>query len=221
MIKVVVNQRLHGIIFDYATVDESLLITIDNDTEKFDLSKLEDDNKYTVTDCLMLPYMPITFILVENGIKLVNLFFDDWYKKEPQKFNRSGVIIEAEPTIKNNLDLAKQHAISQIKGSFKQAFENGHFISNSLGIEVDCRRNGDDNDKQNVEGLISNMTRNSKATVNYTGYSEIKTGVTKTQLEELVAEMEDHVLSLYEKKWMKQLEIQSATTIEEVKAIVW
>ena len=111
--------------------------------------------------------------------------------------------------------------INEIITAFDKELEGGHFMSASLGIEVDCRRSDRKNDKQNVEGLISNMVRNSKATVNYVGYSEIKTGVTKTQLEELVAEMEDHVLGLYEKKWLKQDEINNASTIEEVININW
>ena len=115
----------------------------------------------------------------------------------------------------------KSTKLNEITSSFENELQNGHFLSVTLGIEVDCRRSATKNDKQNVEGLISNMSRNSKATVNYVGYSEIKTNVTKTQLETLVAEMEDHVLALYEKKWMKQSEIQSATTVEQVKAIGW
>lgn len=115
----------------------------------------------------------------------------------------------------------KQYKTNLILSSFENEFENGHFMSASLGIEVDCRRSNSKNDKQNVEGLISNMSRKSKTPINYVGYSEIKTGITKTQLETLVAEMEDHVLGLYEKKWVLQTQIENATTIDDLNNIIW
>lgn len=111
--------------------------------------------------------------------------------------------------------------INEIITAFENELQNGHFISTILGIEVDCRRSITKNDKQNVEGLISNMTRNSKAFINYVGYTEIKQNVTINDLQILVAEMEDHVLGLYEKKWMKQSEIENTSTIEELNNINW
>jgi len=115
----------------------------------------------------------------------------------------------------------KSAKINEIITAFENELQTGHFMSTILGIDVDCRRSNSKNDKQNVEGLISNMSRKSKSTVDYVGYTEICPNVTQAQLTELVTEMEDHVLGLYEKKWMKQSEIKSATTIEEVKNINW
>jgi hypothetical protein len=77
------------------------------------------------------------------------------------------------------------------------------------------------NDKQNVEGLISNMTRKGKSKINYVGYSEICPNVTKEMLTNLVGEMEDYVLGLYEKKWILQTQIENTSNIEEVKNIKW
>lgn len=127
-----------------------------------------------------------------------------------------GLMTENEMFIK-----IKSAKVNEITSSFENELQNGHFMSASLGMEVDCRRSGSKNDKQNVEGLISNMSRNSKATVNYVGYSEIKNGITKTQLENLCAEMEDHALGLYEKKWVLQTQIENASTIDEIENINW
>lgn len=212
--------RIYGD-YDIQSVGSAVKIRIDDKEEIFDFSMLAVGEEYTVTDCKILPYMPIQKIKINPGEIEVDVFFDDWYKTNPQQFNRSKIEYLLVPTINNNLEMAKEAQVPVITSAFDKEIETGHFMSTALGIEVDCRRSDRKNDKQNVEGLISNMSRNSKSTVNYIGYSEVKTGVTKEQLETLVAEMEDHVLALYEKKWQKQTEIQSATTVEQVKAIVW
>ena len=115
----------------------------------------------------------------------------------------------------------KSAKINEIISTFENELQTGHFLSTSLGIEVDCRRSSSKNDKQNVEGLISNMTRKNKTKINYVGYTEICPNVTQAQLTELVAEMEDYVLGLYEKKWVLQTQIENASTIDEVKNINW
>jgi hypothetical protein len=212
--------RIHGD-YDIQSVGSAVKIKIDNKEEIFDFSMLAVGEEYTVTDCKILPYMPIQKIKINPGEIEVDVFFDDWYKINPQQFNRSKIEYLLVPTVSNNLEMAKEAQVPVITSAFDKEIETGHFMSTALGIEVDCRRSDRKNDKQNVKGLISNMSRNSKSTVNYVGYSEVKTGVTKEQLETLVAEMEDHVLALYEKKWTKQSEIQLATTIEQVKAIMW
>ena len=215
------NFRIYGD-YDIQESGNGVLIRIDDKEEIFNFSSLVAGESYIITDCKVLPYMPITCVRkFPDGEIEVDVFFDDWYKTEPQQFNRSKIEYALVPTKDNNLEMAKEAQLPFITIGFDKELEGGHFMSASLGIEVDCRRSDRKNDKQNVEGLISNMSRNSKSTVNYVGYSEIKTGVTKEQLETLVAEMEDHVLALYEKKWNLQMQIQNATTIQEVNAIVW
>jgi hypothetical protein len=120
-----------------------------------------------------------------------------------------------------DIDVIKNIKKNEIVSSFETEFQNGHFPSTSLGIEVDCRRTMTKNDKQNVEGLISNMTRKGKSKINYVGYSEICPNVTKEMLTNLVGEMEDYVLGLYEKKWILQTQIENTSNIEEVKNIKW
>jgi hypothetical protein len=212
--------RIHGD-YDIQSAGSAVKIRIDDKEEIFDFSMLAVGEEYTVTDCKILPYMPIQKIKINPGEIEVDVFFDDWYKTNPQQFNRSKIEYALVPTINNNLEMAKEAQAPIITGAFDKEIETGHFMSMALGIEVDCRRSDKKNDKQNVEGLISNMSRNSKSTVNYVGYSEVKTGVTKEQLETLVAEMEDHVLALYEKKWVLQTQIENASTIDEVKNINW
>lgn len=221
MIKVNKGFRVYGD-YDIQESGNGVLIRIDDKEETFNFSSLVAGESYTVIDCKILPYVPIQTIRKNiDGEIEVDVFFDDWYKTEPQQFNRSKIEYALVPTKDNNLEMAKEAQLPFITIGFDKELEEGHFLSSVLGIEVDCRRSDKKNDKQNVEGLISNMIRNSKATVDYVGYTDIKTGVTKTQLELLVAEMEDHVLSLYEKKWGLQTQIQNATTIQEIKAISW
>lgn len=120
-----------------------------------------------------------------------------------------------------SFDKVQEFKTNDIVFAFELDFQNGHFLSTSLGIEVDCRRSIAKNDKQNVEGLISNMKRKNKSTINYVGYTEICPSVTIEQLEGLVAEMEDYVLGLYEKKWVLQNQITTSSTIEEIENINW
>lgn len=129
---------------------------------------------------------------------------------------RLGLMTQNELLIK-----IKSAKINEIISTFENELQTGHFMSMALDIEVDCRRSSSKNDKQNVEGLISNMTRKNKSTINYVGYTETCPNVTQAQLTELVTEMEDYVLALYEKKWVLQTQIENASTIEEIENINW
>lgn len=223
-IEIIENRRLWEVDHRVEATTSGMTIFMNGKSETFDLSHLAEDGEYLLEDCMELEYNPVQSIKKDGDKVTVSVFYDNPYEYREEwvcPFEKKGKVVKAVPTKDNNLEMAKEAQLPFITMGFDKELEEGHFLSSTLGIEVDCRRSDKKNDKQNVEGLISNMTRNSKATVNYVGYSEIKTGVTKTQLEELVAEMEDHVLGLYEKKWMKQSEIQSATTIQEVKSISW
>jgi hypothetical protein len=120
-----------------------------------------------------------------------------------------------------NLATYKTKMLNNLSTVFEKAVSAGHFTSATLGIEVDCRRTTAKNDLQNVQGLISYMTRNSLTTIDYIGYSETKTGVTKANLEALCGEMEDYVLFLYQKKWGLETLINAATDKAGVDAVVW
>jgi len=120
-----------------------------------------------------------------------------------------------------SLDLMKLKKQRDISLSFENNFSNGYFLSSALGIEVDCRRAGMKNDLQNVQGLISYMSRNSIAKINYVGYTEIKANVTPAMLTALLAEMEDYALQMYEKKWGLLQRVDGCITKEELEGIVW
>ena len=62
--------------------------------------------------------------------------------------------------------------LSEIANAFSEAIKNGSFVSETLGIEVDCRRNVEKNDEQNVRGLISKMAREKIAEVEYRGTTD-------------------------------------------------
>ena len=89
-----------------------------------------------------------------------------------------------------------------------------------MQIEVDCRRSGEKNDLQNVQGLISYLERNRETETIYVGYSESKT-VTIQMLKSLCTEMEDHVLALYHKKWQLEEQVKNTNDIELLKDIKW
>lgn len=119
-----------------------------------------------------------------------------------------------------NLTEARNQKLAEIKTAFETALQSGKFFSAALGIEVDCRRSATNNDKQNSEGLLSYMQRNSVSETQYRGYADTVT-VTPADLTSLISEMEDHVLSLYQHKWELEGFVETGTTEEELNAIVW
>jgi hypothetical protein len=111
--------------------------------------------------------------------------------------------------------------LQEIVSAFDNELSNGKFLSQALGIEVDCRRSSNKNDKQNVEGLINHMVRNSITEITYVGYDSVKENVTKMMLENLVGEMEDYALGLYNKKWQLETAVKQAKTVGELENIKW
>jgi hypothetical protein len=108
-----------------------------------------------------------------------------------------------------------------ILDAFNNEMGTSHFMSTAIGIEIDCRRSATKNDLQNVESLYKKMVKESIATVNYIGYSEIKTGVTQSKINDMSYEMIDYANSLYTKKWLKEETIRTAKTIQEIESIIW
>ena len=121
---------------------------------------------------------------------------------------------------RSKFDQYKQEKLDLIINQFNNELSNGNFDSTTLGIKIDCRRNLNKNDLQNVQGLISNMTRYSIQSINYIGYTEIAVA-TVEKLTSLANEMEDHVLGLYQKKWQLEEQIKNVLTIESLEAITW
>ena len=223
MIKINKGFRIYGGDYDIQEVANGVKIRIDDKEERFDFSSLVSGEEYTVTDCLILPYMPITGIKIKDDGEIeVQAFFDDWYKTNPQQFNRAKIEYSLVPTADNNLELVKEKQSAIILGAFETEFQTGHFASLTLGIEVDCRRGGIKNDLQNVEGLITDYDNLTEAEKHYKGYTETTSSpLTLAQLISLKQEMSQWGRALYKKKWSLEESINNSTTITEVKSIVW
>jgi len=98
-----------------------------------------------------------------------------------------------------DFDALRKEKKNEIKTFFEEELKEGSFFSTALQLEVDCRRNERDNDKQNVEGLIAIMERNEMPSIYYEGKNNTALNITVAQLKELVSEMEYHVFELYTK----------------------
>ena len=195
----------------------SLTVNIADKSETFNFTSFTD-GEYYLSDCLHLQYNPFSQIIVKEGKIFISVFLDDNFQNT---FERKVNAILPIPTAENNLVMARSSQTRVIETSFKEQFTSGHFLSTAIGIEIDCRREGKDNDLQNVERLIKKMERSNIGTITYHGYIEDKDNVTSAMLETLTEEMDDFVLYNYNKKWMLESAIATAQTIEEVKNIIW
>ena len=122
--------------------------------------------------------------------------------------------------IDKDLDFYKQKQKSIIKQSFKNEFTTGKFLSTAIGIEVDLRRNGMDNDLENAKELLIDMTEMELTEIEYIGYSETVV-ITLDQLKNLIIEMRKTGFARYINKWAKEIEIDACTTKEELEFIIW
>jgi hypothetical protein len=220
--KINVNTRTWEAKFDTEVIDElTFKITCDQNTETFviDDSLITRIDEYLGIVDTKLPYNPVQRISKINGEYIIDTFFDDvWTTLNPDpSLAHVSNIIELKP----NLSMRKIAQKAKIVQSFNSELETGHMMSTAIGIEVDCRRSATKNDLQNVQGLISYMTRYSIPTIDYVGYTETKSGVTISDLEALCGEMEDHVLALYNKKWGYEVQIDNCATIAQVLGIIW
>jgi len=122
-----------------------------------------------------------------------------------------------------SFELMKDKKRRDIKNSFEQQMSKDSFMSETIGIEVDCRRNASDNDIQNVQGLIDDYDNLKQEEKYYVGVNDV-TQFPLT-LEELIAlkiEMSRYGRKeLYKKKWMKESEINACNTKEELDSIKW
>lgn len=115
----------------------------------------------------------------------------------------------------------KLEKLSQIDRDFTSAIESGKLMSVVLGIEIDCRRGGRNNDKQNVEGMINLMETYGRETDTYIGVSQTVGGVTINMLKQVILEMETYGYNLYQKKFLLQDRVEAAQTLEELNSISW
>jgi hypothetical protein len=145
-------------------------------------------------------YDPLNWPKDENGGDLdINLCY----------WNDIIVVAKSEEMLADEL---KTKIFEDIDDAFENILANGKFFSNSIELEVDCRRSASKNDLQNVTGLISSMKRNLASTTNYKGLSATKMGVSLEALQNLVYEMEDYGLALYNKKFSLEAQAFACVT---------
>lgn len=122
-----------------------------------------------------------------------------------------------------DLEKIRENKTFEIAQAFERTFSKGFFFSEELQINVDCRRYGKDNDSQNIERLIKNLTKNGLlATPVFYGYKEEKAyDVSIVSLKALLDEMDDYVLLNYNKKWSLEEQLKTAFTKEQINDVNW
>lgn len=118
----------------------------------------------------------------------------------------------------HRLFIFKEQKLKEVSTKFNETLANGHFFSQSLQIDVDCRRSDTKNDLQNVQNLIKKMQVDGIQQIYYVGYTETAP-VTFQQLLQLEIEMIDFGLQLYNKKWELESQISNAQSIAELENI--
>lgn len=88
-----------------------------------------------------------------------------------------------------------------------------HFTS-SLGF----RCNGDRRTLENIRGL-HDILQDDETTVPYRDYDNQSHDLTKPQLATLMMELQQNGLNLYTQKWARQAEVESAETLEQLRAV--
>ena len=121
----------------------------------------------------------------------------------------------------------KTHKLDLLSKMFNNILTEGHFFSQTLQIEVDCRRTGIKNDLQNVENLIGYLETSNQTELNiYRGYTNPETSITQyaynvtlEQLQQLKLEMIQYGLQLYNRKWQLEDLINNASTLSDLNNI--
>jgi hypothetical protein len=109
---------------------------------------------------------------------------------------------------------------AEVKDSFYNMFNEG-YTSSAVNITVDFRRNLNENDLQNYQGLLQYMKLNNVPEVPVRDYYNAMTTLTIEQLEQLVNELITYGLYLYNKKWQYEADIDACTTQEQLDLIHW
>lgn len=130
-----------------------------------------------------------------------NLYFDD------------------EGNLTVDLSAAKSYKKMKMNIAFDEEIATGSFESDTLGIEVDCRRSDTKNDYQNVEALLEKMKRDNIESVTYFGANTQTAPATQEQIQALLYEMQDRVLELYNTKWTYKEAISNSKDLDDLKKI--
>lgn len=118
------------------------------------------------------------------------------------------------------LTTIKEQRKSSIKNSFIDAQANGR-LTTSLGWDIDVRRSADQNDVQNMQSLYTYMEKVGLTSTTIVGADGIGHEVSLAELDVIITEMIGYGLGLYQHKWLKEMEILSATTAEQAYNVTW
>jgi len=117
-----------------------------------------------------------------------------------------------------NFILYKKQKLQEIIEKFNITLTNGHFFSQTLQIEIDCRRSDTKNDLQNVQNIIKYLQLTQQNQLDfYRGYTnpetqetQIKVNVTLEQLQQVELEMIAFGLQIYNTKWQLEQLVENA-----------
>ena len=97
----------------------------------------------------------------------------DFHIFEPEQLSDEDALKLGVRTEAEIFEKKRREKYSEIQGAFSNEFINGSFFSETLQIEVDCRRAGEKNDIQNVETLIKDYEFLTEQEKYFVGKTEI------------------------------------------------
>lgn len=112
---------------------------------------------------------------------------------------------------------AKARKYQEIKNDFENEKTNGYMYSNTLSAKVDSKIE----DVITLTNLIEYMENNSVAETEFRTYQNTFITTTLSQLKDLKNEMQQHGVSIHQKKWELENRVANATSIETVEGISW
>lgn len=143
------------------------------------------------------------------------------YVSEPGKWIRgqAGTITE-KPAALQSLDDFKNAKLSELKNSFTAECQGGT-VDTSLGFPMDARRDGINNDLDNLIQLATYMEENGIASTTVMDANDVEHTCTLAQVQTLVREIRAAGMARYAKKFNLKKEAKNATTADQVKAVKW
>lgn len=122
-----------------------------------------------------------------------------------------------------DIESVRMAKLQEIYDSFTQALQYGQMMTSGLSNNylIDCRRNGKDNDLQNLDSIISLLQLGLIAEpLNWVGVVETRQ-LTLSQLQQLRTEMLAYGVSVYQRKHELEAQASAAATVDELAAITW
>lgn len=102
-----------------------------------------------------------------------------------------------------------------IAEAFRAAPAEG--LLTSLGLRVDCDRI----DKDNMTVLLGYSRRKGLKQVTLRLHDNSFATISVAELEVILHEIEEHGLGLYQRKWAREMAIDTAETVADVAAVIW